>query len=319
MENQTPYQTALGIDVCAARLDLRLLPLSKTWSVENTPAGLAELIAQLESKPDITVIEATGGLQRLAASTLAAAGWSVAVVNPRQVRDFAKASGRLAKTDQLDADNLALFGLRMQPQVRVLPDAKAQALSDALARRGQLVEMRAAEKNRLHRANTAMRKNIDIHIAWLNRQIDKLDADIDDDLRRSPVWAEKIRLLDAVKGIGPQTLRQLLLELPELGTLSRQRIAALVGVAPLNCDSGIHRGKRRIWGGRKSVRNQLYMTTLVATRCNPPLKAFYARLRASGKAHKVALVAAMRKLLTMLNAMLRDHAEWNPKFDSKSA
>jgi transposase len=320
MENQTLYHSALGIDVCAERLDLCFLPTGKTGSTENTSIGAAQLVEQLKQSPvDIIVIEATGGLQRLVATTLAASGFTVAVINPRQARDFAKAAGRLAKTDQLDAEILAWFGLRMQPEPRALPDAQAQALADALARRGQLVEMRAAEKNRLHRANATMRKNIQIHIQWLTKQIDKLDIDIDAALRRSPVWAEKVRLLEAVKGVGPQTLRQLLLELPELGTLNRKQIAALVGVAPLNRDSGTHRGKRMIWGGRKHVRNQLYMTALVAARSNPPLKAFYVRLKATGKAHKVALVAVMRKLLTMLNAMLRDRAEWNPLFTEKSA
>ena len=313
MDTQALYQSALGIDVCAERLDLCWLPSHRVESVEYNEAGIHRLLETVRSeRPDLAVLEATGGLQRRIAAKLAAAGQAVAVVNPRQVRDFAKASGQLAKTDRLDAEVLALFGLRMQPQVRVLPGEQALLLSDRLARRGQLIEMRAGEKNRLHRANPAVAKNINKHIAWLDREIAQLDDDLDGTLRKSPVWAEKAALLEGVKGVGPQTLRQLLIELPELGTLNRKAIAKLVGVAPLNADSGKHRGTRRIWGGRQNVRNQLYMTAFIASRWNPPLKAFYDRLRAAGKPHKVAVVAVARKLLTALNAMVRDGAAWDP-------
>lgn len=305
MENQTPcssasYQSALGIDVCAERLDLCWLPSRSKSSVENSAVGIADLLRQLaEMQPDIVVMEATGGLQRAVASAMAAAQHPVAVVNPRQVRDFAKACNRLAKTDVLDAETLALFGLRIQPAARVLPTAQAQALSDLLARRGQLVEMRAGERNRLSRASGAVKQHIEKHIAWLSREIDQLDDRLDGGLRQSPAWVEKAALLEAVPGVGPQSLRLLLLELPELGQLDGKQIATLVGVAPLNDDSGKHKGARRIWGGRENVRNQLYMTALVASRFNPPLKAFYAQLKARGKPHKVALIAVARKLLTM--------------------
>lgn len=314
MENQTLYQSALGIDVCAERLDLCSMPEQKTWSVAYDENGLKALIeALVQARPEIIVLEATGGLQRRAAAKLAAAGFSVAVVNPRQVRDFAKASGRLAKTDVLDAQTLALFGLRMQPQVRALPSEQALVLSDRLARRGQLIEMRAGEKNRLHRASPAVRRNIEKHIAWLNREIEQIDDDLDGALRDSPAWADKAALLETVKGVGPQTLRQLLIELPELGQLNRKQIAALVGVAPLNHDSGQHRGKRMIWGGRKNVRNALYMAAFIASRHNPIFKAFRQRLIQAGKPHKVVIIAVARKLLTILNAMIKSNTPWNEK------
>jgi transposase len=268
---------------------------------------------------DIVVIEATGGLQRQVASALAGAGLAVAVVNPRQVRDFARASGQLAKTDQIDAQVLALFGLRIQPQPRQLPDAAALELTDKLARRGQLIEMRVAEKNRRFRASTAMKRSIDKHLAFLDQAIKNLDQDLDDTLRGSPVWAEKVELLQEVTGVGPQTLRRLLIDLPELGTLNRKAIAKLVGVAPLNRDSGTLRGKRAIWGGRVNVRNTMYMAALSASRFNAPLRAFFQRLKAAGKPHKVALVAVARKLLTILNAMLRDRSAWNPQLVEKRA
>lgn len=313
METQTLYQSALGIDVSAERLDLCTLPERKLWSVEYSEAGMKALLQTLaQQPPEVVVLEATGGLQRRAAACLGAAGLPVVVVNPRQVRDFARASGRLAKTDRLDAEVLALFGLRMQPQIRVLPSAEAMALSDRLARRGQLVEIRAGEKNRLSRASAAVRRNIQKHITWLDREIEQLDDDLDDALRRSPLWAEKVALLEGVKGVGPQTLRQLLIELPELGALDRKAIAKLVGVAPLNDDSGKRHGARSVWGGRKRVRNQIYMAAFIASRWNPPLKAFYGRLRAAGKPHRVATIAVARKLLTVLNAMVRDHAQWDP-------
>ena len=238
----------------------------------------------------------------------------VAVINPRQVRDFARASGQLAKTDRIDARLLAVFGLRMQPQVRALPDEAALELRDKLARRDQLIEMRVAEKNRRFRAPTRIKRSIDAHLAFLDKAIQTLDKDLDDHLRGSPAWVEKVKLIEAVTGVGPQTVRRLLIDLPELGTLDRHGIAKLVGVAPMNRDSGTFKGKRMIWGGRVKVRNTLYMAALSASRFNAPLKAFFARLTAAGKPRKVALVAVARKLLTILNAMLRDRAQWNPKF-----
>ena len=314
MESLSSYQSALGIDVCVARLDWHRLPEASSGSHPNSPTGIAALVADLQqSRVDIVVLEATGGLQRQAASALAAAGSAVAVINPRQVRDFARAAGQLAKTDALDAKILALFGLRMRPQLRTLPDAAALALAD------QLVEMRAAEKNRRHRASKALQKSLDRHLVFLDKAINALDQALDSSLRGSPIWADKVALLEAVVGVGPQTVNRLLIELPELGQLDRHAIAKLVGVAPLNRDSGACRGQRMIWGGRVNVRNTLYMAATTARRFNPSLKAFLERLIAAGKPYKVALVAVVRKLLTILNAMLRDHAAWNSKLAGKSA
>jgi transposase len=320
MESAGAYQSAMGIDVCAERLDWHRLPEGGSGSHPNTVEGIRALLSELKrSGADVVVIEATGGLQRQVASALAGAGLAVAVVNPRQVRDFARAAGQLAKTDQIDAQVLALFGLRLQPQPRQLPDEAALELTDKLARRGQLIEMRVAEKNRRSRASTAMKRSIDKHLAFLDQAIKNLDKDLDDTLRGSPVWAEKVELLQKVTGVGPQTLRRLLIDLPELGTLNRKAIAKLVGVAPLNRDSGTLRGKRVIWGGRVNVRNTMYMAALSASRFNAPLKAFFQRLTAAGKPHKVALVAVARKLLTILNAMLRDRSTWNPQLVEKRA
>lgn len=313
MESMKAYARALGIDVCAQRLDWHRLPEDRRGEYPNTAQGIQALVADLQhSGVDIVVIEATGGLQRAAATALAAAGIAVAVVNPRQVRDFARASGQLAKTDRIDAQVLALFGLRLQPQIRALPDEAALELRDKLARRDQLIEMRVAEKNRRLRASTKIRRSIDKHLAFLDKAIQTLNQDLDDHLRGSPAWVEKAELIEAVTGVGPQTVRRLLIELPELGTLDRHGIAKLVGVAPLNRDSGTFKGKRMIWGGRVNVRNTLYMAALSASRFNAPLKAFFERLKAAGKPHKVALVAVARKLLTILNAMLRDRSPWDP-------
>ena len=313
METSSSYAVVLGVDVCGARLDGCMMPGRVICAVENNDAGLTRLIEELAiTKPDLIVMEATGGLHRLAATRLSLAGFAVAVINPRQVRDFAKSMGRLAKTDLLDAETLALFGQRMQPTPRQLPDAQALAPADTLARRQQLVEIRAAEKNRLHRANKLMQRDIEKHIAWLDRAIARLEADIDDQIKASPIWHERAKLLGEVKSVGDQTLRAVIVGLPELGSLNRKQIAALVGLAPMNRDSGMHRGKRCIYGGRENVRNQLYMTAMVASFHNPTLKLFYQRLRAAGKAHKVAVIAVARKLLTMLNAMVRDNQPWQP-------
>ena len=313
MESIGVYGSSLGIDVCAERLDWYRLPGRTSGACANTPEGINELVASLKMSPlDIVVVEATGGLQRALATALVAAGIAVAVVNPRQVRDFARACGQLAKTDRIDAQVLAIFGLRMQPEVRVLPDEAALELADKLARRGQLVDMRAAEKNRRHRASTAMKRSIDKHLAFLDQAIKTLDQDLDDTLRGSPAWAEKVELLEVIKGVGPQLLRTLMIDLPELGKLDRHGIAKLVGVAPLNRDSGRSRGIRSIWGGRANVRNTLYMAAFSASRHNPPLKAFFQKLKAAGKPHKVALIAVARKLLSILNAILRDKTPYNP-------
>jgi transposase len=264
-------------------------------------------------QPTLIVLEATGGYQRAVVAALAAAGLPVAVVNPRQARDFAKATGQLAKTDALDARALAHFAEAVRPTPRPLPDAQADELRALLARRRQLVAMRTAEQNRLGNAPPRLQTDIQAHITWLNTRLAALDDNLDTTLRASPVWREREDLLRSVPGIGPVCTRTLLLDLPELGTLSRQRLAALVGVAPLNRDSGTLRGSRTIWGGRAHVRATLYMSALVAVRYNPVLKTFDNRLRAAGKAAKVALTACMRKLLTILNTMLKYHTPWQPQ------
>ena len=258
------------------------------------------------------VVEATGGWESRVAAALAAASLPVAVINPRQARAFARATGHLAKTDRLDAQVLARFAEAVRPTPRPLPDEAAQELAALLTRRRQLVDMLTAEKNRLGQARGQVRAQIRTHITWLERQITARDTDISTLIRQSPVWRERDDLLQSAPGVGPVFSTTLVAELPELGTLSRQQIAALVGVAPLNQDSGTLRGRRTCWGGRAAVRTVLYMATLVATRCNPVIRACYARLVAAGKAKKVALVACMRKLLTILNAMLKHHRPWCP-------
>jgi transposase len=264
-------------------------------------------------QPTLIVLEATGGLERLVTSALATAGLPVVVVNPRQARDFARATGQWAKTDALDARALAHFADGIRPTPRPLPDAQTQELRARLGRRQQLIGMRTAEQNRLAGTNARLAKDIEAHIAWLNAGIATLDDDLETLLRASPLWRENDDLLQSAKGIGPVCAHTLLLELPELGTLTRQQIAALVGVAPLNGDSGTLRGRRTIWGGRAHVRTVLYMGTLVATRYNPQIKAFYERLLAAGKVKKVALTACMHKFLTILNAMLKHRTPWQPQ------
>jgi len=243
---------------------------------------------------------------------LATEGLPVVAVNPRQVRDFAKALGRLAKTDTLDAQVLARFAESVKPTPRPLPNKQAQALSALLARRRQVLAMLVAEKNRLHRAARPARKRLQVHIAWLEKELQSLDVDLDDVIRQSPLWREHEELLRSVPSVEPILSIILIAELPELGSLNRRQIAALVGVAPLNRDSGTLRGARTVWGGRACVRAVLYMATLVATRCNSTIKAFYQRLLAAGKAKKVALTACMRKLLTILNAMAKYGIQWQP-------
>ena len=307
-------QVFVGIDVAKAQLDIALRPSGERWAVTNDDAGIAALVTRLQAiAPQLIVLEATGTYQRAAVAALAVAGLPVAVVNPRQARDFAKATGQLAKTDALDARALAHFAEAVRPMPRPLPDAQADELRALLARRRQLVTMRTAEQNRLGSALPRLQPDIQAHIAWLNTRLTTLDDDLDTTLRASPVWREREELLRSVPGIGPVCARTLRLDLPELGTLNRQRLAALVGVAPLNRDSGTLRGSRTTWGGRAHVRATLYMSTLVAVRYNPLLKAFYERLRAAGKAAKVALTACMRKLLTILNAMMKHHASWQPE------
>jgi transposase len=305
----------LGIDVSKARLDVHdgASEVSSTFS--NDENGLAALVnyARLLA-PRLIVLEATGGLERALIATLLAAQLPVVVVNPRQVRDFAKASGQRAKTDRIDARILAHFARAIQPVQRPLPDEAAQAFADQLTRRRQLVEMLAMEKNRLKQApNKLVRQDLKKHIEWLQNRLRASEGGLRQAVEDSPAWQAKRDLLAEVQGIGEVTVLTLIGLLPQLGQLGRKEIAALVGVAPFNRDSGTLRGRRTVWGGRAAVRQVLYMATLTAVRCNPVIKAFYTRLRVNGKAAKVALVACMRKLLTILNAMLRDGRSWNPQ------
>ena len=301
----------VGIDVAKAQLDIAVRPSGERWAVPNDAGGVVTLVDRLQAlHPTLIVLEATGGLERAATAALAIAGLPVVVVNPRQARDFARATGQLAKTDALDARALAHFADVIRPTPRPLPDAQTQELRALLGRRQQLVVMRTAEQNRLAGTRGRLQTDIEAHIVWLNARLATLDDDIETLIRASPLWRENDDLLQSAPGIGPVCARTLVLELPELGTLTRQQIAALVGVAPLNCDSGTLRGRRTIWGGRAHVRTVLYMGTLVATRYNPRIKALYERLLAAGKVKKVALTACMRKLLTMLNAMLKHRTPW---------
>ena len=303
----------VGIDVSKHQLDVAVRPRGETWTVAHDEAGLSALVARLRVlAPTLIVLEATGGWEVALAGALATATLPVAVVNPRQVRDFARSTGTLAKTDRLDARMLAQFAEAVRPEPRPLPDAQAQELTALLQRRRQLVEMLTAEKNRLPLASRRIRPQLQTHIAWLHKQITQFDEDLRQLIRSSPLWREKDDLLRSAPGVGPVLATTLLAALPELGQLSRQQIAALVGVAPLNRDSGTLRGRRTVWGGRAQVRAVLYMSTVVAVRHNPVLSAFYQRLRAAGKAPKLALTACMRKLLTVLNAMLKHHTHWAP-------
>jgi len=304
---------AVGIDVAKGQLDIADTRSEHHWATSNDPEGHDQVRQRLtELNPAVIVLEATGGYERPIVAELAAAGLPVVVVNPRQVRDFARAIGRLAKTDAIDAAVLAQFGMAVKPEIRPIPDEHAAALHELLARRRQLVQMRTAESNRLKQAHTRRVKTSIQHVLELiHQQLEHLDDDLDRLIRQCPAWQKKYDLLTGVKGIGPQTARTLLIELPELGRASRQQIAALVGVAPLNRDSGMMRGRRTTWGGRASIRSTLYMATLVAVRHNPRLRAVYQRLLQRGKRKKVALVACMRKLLVILNAMLRDQKPWH--------
>jgi len=301
----------VGIDVAKAQLDVAVRPSGERWAVPNDADGVVTLVERLQPlHPTLIVLAATGGLERVATAALATAGLPVVVVNPRQARDFARATGQVAKTDALDARALAHFADVIRPTPRPLPDAQTQELRALLGRRQQLIGMRTAEQNRLAGTSGRLIQDIEAHMAWLNTRIATLDDDLETLLRASPLWRANDDLWQSVPGIGPVCARTLLLELPELGTLKRQQIAALVGVAPLNCDSGTLRGRRTMWGGRAHVRTVLDMGTLVATRFNPQIKAFYQRLLAAGKRKKVALTACRHKLVTILNAMLKHRTSW---------
>ena len=303
----------VGVDVSSSALAVGVLPSGEVWESPNDEEGVATLRDRLsEMEPALIVMEATGGIERLVFGELWSAGLRVAVTNPRQARDFARATGRLAKTDTLDALMLARFAEAVKPEPRPLLTKEERELSDLIARRRQIVGMLTAEKNRLKRAMGRVRGDIEEHIEWLEGRKDDLDEEIDQLVRSSSAWRPKDDLLRSVPGVGPGTSRSLLVELPELGSLNRKEIASLVGVAPHNRDSGQYRGKRKVWGGRARVRSTLYMATLTAARHNPVISAFYIRLVDAGKPKKVALVASMRKLLTILNVMMRDFRHWDP-------
>ena len=305
----------IGIDVSQSYLDVNVLPDDQTVQFANDEAGVAQLVKFIKSaRPALAVMESTGGLETLAVSVLSAQQLPVVVVNPRQVRDFAKASGKLAKTDKIDAAVIAEFARALRPEVRPLKDEQTQLLSALNARRRQIVDMLTAEKNRLHRAPVPNRKNITSHIRWLEKNLNDINKDIRKNIRKTPVWREKDDILQSFKGIGPATSASLLSDLPELGRLEGKKIAALVGVAPFNCDSGRYRGRRRVWGGRSQVRRILYMATLSAVRSNPAIRPFYDRLRQSGKSHKVALIACMRKILVIVNAMVKNQTYWEEPY-----
>jgi transposase len=307
-------QLFVGLDVAKDHLDAHLRPSGEAFAVSHDEAGLTHLVARLLAlRPSLIVLEATGGYEATVAATLASAQLPIAVVNPRQIRDFARATGTLAKTDRLDAHVIARFAEAVRPAVRPLPTEHAQHLGELVARRRQLVEMLGAEstRRRLIR-DRALQRRLDAPITWLQRALRDLETDLHDTLRSSPVWRETENLLRSVPGVGPITASTLIAELPELGHLDRRQIAALVGVAPFNRDSGTLRGRRMIQGGRRPVRRALYMATMTATRHNPALVTFYQRLRATGHPKKVALIAALRKLLTILNAILRDRRPWQP-------
>ena len=310
-------ETYVGIDVAKDRVDVAVRSGGDMWCVDYDERGISELVSCLQTaEPAAVLLEATGGLEMPLVSALAAAALPVVVVNPRQVRDFAKATGKLAKTDALDAQVLAHFAEAVRPPVRPLRDEDTQELSAFTTRRNQLMTMLVAEKNRLRRASHAVRPSIQSHISWLEQELNDLDDDLRRALRRSPIWRDKDDLLRSVPGVGEQLSLSLLAYLPELGTLNRKRIAALVGVVPFNRDSGPRRGKRSVWGGRSRLRAVLYMGALVASRCNPILRDFYQRMIKAGKPKKLALTACMRKLLTILNAMVKSGQHWTPRANS---
>jgi len=310
MEGEGP---SVGIDVSKSVLDVSAYPSGKTWQVEYSAPGITALAEELAALgPAVVVVEATGGLEISLTAALGVAGLPVAVVNPRQVRDFARATGRLAKTDKLDAQLLAQFGAMVQPPARPLPDAQQRELQAMVTRRQQLIGMITAEKNRLRRTTPRVRQQIEVHVQWLREQLREVDRDLENFLRSSPLWQEDAKVLRSVPGVGPIVTATLIARLPELGSLNCKQVAALVGVAPFNRDSGTLRGKRTVWGGRGALRTALYMATLVATRHNPVLRAFYQRLCDAGKPKKVALIACMRKLLIILNSMIKNHRTWNP-------
>lgn len=304
----------VGIDVAKDRLDVHVRPGGESFTLAREGEALAALVERLCAlAPSLVVMEATGGYETVVAGAIGAARLPLAVINPRQIRDFARATGRLAKTDRIDAAAIAHFAEAVRPPARPIADAAAQALGELVARRRQVIEMIVAEGNRRRMARQRrVITAIERHLAVLRAELTQLDGDIDEAIRKTPVWQADADLLASVPGIGKATLRTLIAELPELGRLTRRKIAALVGVAPINRDSGTRRGRRTIAGGRPAVRSALYMAALVASRANPVIAPYYAKLRAAGKTGKQALIACIRKLLVILNAILRDRKPWLP-------
>ena len=305
-------ETYIGIDVAKSSLEVAIHNQAKQFSFTNDEKGIQQAIEQIKVvSPTLVVLEATGGYELHLAAALSLSNLPLVVANPRQVRDFARATGRLAKTDAIDAGVLAHFAAAVKPEPRPFQDEALQALKDLVARRQQLIEMLTAEKNRLAMArNHTVRRNIQSHIEWLQKELDGTDGGLRDQIKASPVWRQKDNLLQSVPGVGKTTSATLIANLPELGILNRRQIAAVAGVAPYNRDSGLLRGKRTVWGGRAKVRTALYMAVLSGIRWNPVIKSFYERLCAAGKPKKVALTACMRKLLTILNTMMKNNTTW---------
>jgi transposase len=304
------HECFVGMDVSQETVDVAVQP-GTAFQIPNDDEGIAEAVGRMRAlQPTLIVLEATGGLEVPLAGALAAVGLPVVVVNPRQVRDFARATGQLAKTDRLDAQILARFADAIRPPIRPVPDEQTQAFAALVARRRQLIEMLTAEKNRLRLVARPIQQRVQAHIAWLEHELEGLTTDLTTTLRQSPAWREKEEVLRSVPGVGPVLTTTLLANLPELGTLTRKEVAALAGVAPFPRDSGTLKGRRAIWGGRAHVRAALYMAALVASRRNPVIRTFYQRLCQAGKAKKLALTACMRKLLTILNAMVKSRTPW---------
>ncbi|MDD4959621.1 MAG: transposase [Gallionella sp.] len=314
--NEIIVEKFVGIDVSKSTLDVCIEPAVQTLHVAYDETGISQIVVRLkEVSPTLIVLEATGGLEVRMATELASVGLPVAIINPRQARDFAKATGQLAKTDRVDAAMLAAFAKAIRPQTRPLKDEDTRALDDMVSRRRQLINMRVQETLRLNTAaSKPMIKSLNKHIVWLDKQIAGIDSDLTKYLRESDVWRAKDDLLRGIPGVGAVTTLTMLAKCPELGTLNRREIAALTGVAPLANDSGKHRGKRFIWGGRADVRAVLYMAAISAMRCNDTIKGFADRLKKTGKPPKVVIVACMRKLLTIMNSMLKNNTPWNAKF-----
>lgn len=313
--NETGVEKFVGIDVSKSTLDMCIEPAGQMLHVAYDEAGIKQILGCLkELGPTLIVMEATGGLELRIATELAGQALPVVVINPRQARDYAKATGQLAKTDQVDAAMLAGFAQAIRPQVREHKDADTRALDELVSRRRQLIDMRVQETLRLGTAaSKPLEKSLNQHIAWLDKRIAEIDTDLTQSLRESDAWRAKDDLLRGIPGVGAVTTLTMLAKCPELGKLNRREIAALTGVAPLASDSGKHRGRRFIWGGRADVRAVLYMAAISAIRCNDTIKAFAERLKKTGKPPKVVIVACMRKLLTIMNSMLKHNSPWNPK------